>query len=131
MTYRINTFNGEIHRDDGVVMEPPYVCAEYLDYASWVQQGNAPVEFYEEPPAPVPASVTRFQVQATLDLAGLYDAVDSLMADSGTPMVYKLAWSDATEFRRDSAFFAFLSQSLALSNERIDEIFKEAATLTG
>lgn len=46
--YRINTFNGDIHFPDGLVLSCPYEDPRYQEYAEWVHAGNSPEEFYQE-----------------------------------------------------------------------------------
>lgn len=128
--YKINTANGDIHRQDGFVITAPYDEPEYLEYAAWVQAGNSPEEIYIQPSVPVPESVSRFQARAALYTAGYLEAIEQVMQDLGTPMLSKLAWQDALEFRRDSALVASMGALLSLSEVQIDDLFRLAATIT-
>lgn len=130
MTYRINTANGDIHREDGFIITAPYDEPEYLEYATWVQAGNSPVEFLEEPTAPVPESVSRFQARAALFTTGYLEGVEQYMQAQETPMLSKLAWQDAQEFRRDSALVSNMGAMLGLSANQIDDLFRLASTIT-
>jgi hypothetical protein len=125
--YRINTANGDIYVGENKVSSPPYSDEAYQEYASWVQIGNTPEEFYLEPLAPVPESVSRFQARVALYQAGYLDAINSLMSSDSVPMVAKLAWQDAQEFRRDSATVAAMAAALNLSEAAIDDLFRSAA----
>lgn len=128
--YKINTANGDIHRDDGYVVTPPYSDPVYLEYAQWVQQGNLPIEFYEQPLTPVPESVSRFQALAALYQAGYLTQVETVMTNEATPMLNKLAWQNALEFRRDSSLVSNMCSLLGLTEVDIDNLFRLAATIT-
>jgi hypothetical protein len=127
--YRINTANGDIHRDDGFIITAPYDEPEYLEYATWVQEGNSPVEFFEQPLAPVPESITRFQARAALYEAGHLDAAEAYIADPSTPILVKMAWQDAQEFKRASPAIAAVANVLNLSNDQIDTLFRAAGQI--
>jgi hypothetical protein len=79
-----------------------------------------------QPPS-VPQSVTRFQARAALHLAGLLEQVEALMAHPDTPMLAKLAWADAMEFKRTSPTIASLASTLGLSDAALDDLFTVAA----
>lgn len=130
--YRINTANGAIHCPDGWICYPPYDDVDlphYLDYANWVNSGNSPEEFYEEPPAPVPQAVSRFQARAALYQFGFFDQVEQMMQSPDTPMIAKLAWQDAQEFRRNSQLVNQMCTALGMTAEQIDELFRVAASI--
>lgn len=128
--YKINTANGDIHRlSDGFIITAPYDEPEYLDYAAWIQEGNSPVEFYEEPLPPVPESVSRFQARAALFQAGLLETVEMMMKMDSTPMLAKLAWQDAQEFARDSSTVIMMGQALGLTSEQVDNLFRDAVKI--
>lgn len=78
-----------------------------------------------QPPS-VPQSVTRFQARAALHLAGLLEQVEALMAHPDTPMLAKLAWADAMEFKRTSPTIASLASTLGLSDAALDDLFTVA-----
>lgn len=81
----------------------------------------------EPEPVLVPRAVTRFQARAALHLAGLLPQVEALMTHPDTPMLARLAWADALEFRRESETVAAMSAALGLSGEQIDALFVAAA----
>ncbi len=78
----------------------------------------------------VPQVVSRFQAKAALNGAGVLSAVESMMADPATDIMVKLAWQDATEFRRDSPTVAFAAGKLNLTSSQIDDLFIQAAQIT-
>lgn len=130
--YRINSANGFIHCPDGYVCKPPYDdedLQQYLEYANWIQSGNSPEEFYEEPLPAVPESVTRFQARAALYQAGYLQAIETLMQDQNTPMIYKLAWQDASEFKRNSPTVTAMASALNLTDNDVDNLFRLASTI--
>lgn len=79
-----------------------------------------------QPPA-VPQSVTRFQARAALHLAGLLEQVEAMIADPATPVLAKLAWQDAQEFKRTSPTIAAMSAGLGLTEQQLDDLFTTAA----
>lgn len=70
---------------------------------------------------------SRFQARAALHLAGLLPQVEAAVAAADT--LVQIAWADASEFRRDSPAIVALGAALALSDEAIDALFREAATI--
>lgn len=79
--------------------------------------------------ARIPQSVTRFQARAALHLAGHLEAVEALMAHGDTPMLARLAWVDAQEFRRQSPTVLAMAQALGLTDDQLDELFTSAAQI--
>lgn len=82
---------------------------------------NLPSEPY------IPFSVTPFQAKAALFQAGLLPSVQAAIA-AASPIA-QLAWSDATEFTRDSPTIASLSAQLGLSSAQVDALFIAAAAI--
>jgi len=86
----------------------------------------------ERPPAPpapapaVPESVSRFQARMALRQAGLFDAVEAMMAHPDTPIIAVEAWQTAQEFRRISPTIAAMAQALSLTDEQLDDLFMAA-----
>lgn len=78
------------------------------------------------PPAPVPEVVSKFQAKASLLNAGYLETVEGIMADAGTPMIARLAWTEAQEFRRDSPTVAMMAAALSLTSEQVDDMFRYA-----
>lgn len=73
--------------------------------------------------------VTRFQARAALYQFGLLDAVETQMKSEDTPMLARIAWQDASVFKRMSPTVLSLAGLLALTDEQLDDLFKLAATL--
>lgn len=83
------------------------------------------------PPAPpaVPQIVTRFQARAALHLAGLLPQVEALMAHPDTPVLAKLAWADAQDFKRNSPTIAQMAAALGLTETQLDQLFIQASEI--
>jgi hypothetical protein len=79
-------------------------------------------------PAPVPASVSRFQARAVLMDMGLLADVEAALESAG-PLA-QLAWAEATEFPRNSPTIAAIGSALGLSGDEIDDLFRVAATIS-
>lgn len=118
---------------DGVVVQKqPYLQAGFVEAPDDVVCGmlHAGGEYSNPPPVvSVPQSVTRFQAQAALYLAGLLDDVEALMSDPSTPALAKIAWANALEFKRTSPTIAAMSAVLGMTDAQIDQLFITAATL--
>lgn len=71
--------------------------------------------------------VSRFQARAALHLAGLLEAVETLMQSPDTPMLARLAWQDAQEFKRQSPTVLAMASALNLSDADLDQLFITAA----
>ncbi len=79
------------------------------------------------PVATVPQVVSRFQARAALHLAGLLDDVEAVMALPETPVLAKLAWADAQEFKRNSPSLLGIAGALGLTETQLDDLFTTAA----
>lgn len=93
-----------------------------------ITQEQAEAAVADPPPGTViPFSVTPFQAKAALLQAGLLETVQQAIA-AASPIA-QLAWSDATEFTRDSPTIAALSAQLGLTSTQVDELFIAAASI--
>lgn len=83
---------------------------------------------YEEVPS-VSGSVTVTPRQARLVLlnAGLLDQVESAVDQAGGST--RIAWEYATEINRNDPLIQSIGQSLGLTEQQIDDLFTQAATL--
>lgn len=79
-----------------------------------------------EPPQ-IPQVVSRFQARAALHLAGMLESVEAMMAAQDTPMLAKLAWQDAQEFKRTSPTITAMAGALGLTDAQVDALFTTAA----
>lgn len=83
----------------------------------------------DPPPLGPPQVVSRFQARAALHLAGLLPQVEALMAAPETDALWRLAWTDAIEFRRDSPTLVAMAAALNLTEQQLDQLFITAAGL--
>ncbi|MGE8633183.1 MAG: hypothetical protein ACN6P8_06635 [Achromobacter piechaudii] len=87
-----------------------------------------------EPEPFVPQVVSRFQgreaMHQTLHGEGtLFDAAEAVLAQPETPEMYRRAWDDLQEFRRDSEMLAVISGMLGLTAAQVDALFILAASI--
>jgi hypothetical protein len=88
---------------------------------------NGAVVTREQPQAvTAPQEVSRFQAKAAFALAGKLAAADAVVAASTDPVV-KLAWSDATVFKRNSPSINGLAAAIGLTQTDLDDLFRTAA----
>lgn len=127
--YKIHPVTNAIHCDDGYVIPPPYDDPRYLDYAEWVTGGNNPEMIPVSDLPPVPNAITRFQARAMLLQAGLLDTIEAFMVNETTPRIYRLAWQDAQEFYRDSPLILTMAGIFSLSEEQLDNMFRQAVLI--
>lgn len=88
-------------------------------------------------PAPpnVPQVVSRFQGREAMHRTpygedSLFDAAEAVLAKPDTPAMYRRAWDDLQEFRRDSEMLAAIAGLLGLRVGQIDALFILAAGIT-
>lgn len=87
-----------------------------------------------EAPPVVPEVVSRFQGreamwQTTHGDTTLFEAAEVVLADPATPPMYRRAWEDLQEFRRDSEMLAAVAGVLGLTAAQIDALFVLAASI--
>lgn len=70
--------------------------------------------------------VSPYQGKAALYAAGLLDDVEALIASEQTDRLIKLAWDNAGEWRRLSPMIVSLAASLNLTEDQVDQLFKDA-----
>lgn len=73
--------------------------------------------------------VTPFQAKAALAQIGKLADVEALMSDPGTPILARLAWQEAIEFRRTSPTLLMLAAQFGLTDADLDNLFEVAATI--
>lgn len=85
-------------------------------------------------PAPVPQVVSRFQGREAMHQTAhgdgsLFDAAQAVIDHADTPDMYRRAWNDLQEFRRDSEMLAAIAEMLGLTAAQIDAVFILAASI--
>ena len=98
-----------------------------MNYVQWAAE--AP-----EPGPPVPQTVSRFQGREAMwqtphGDTTLFEAAEEVLADPDTPAMYRRAWDDLQEFRRDSEMLAAVAGMLGLTAAQIDALFVLAASI--
>lgn len=78
--------------------------------------------------APVPETVSRYQARAALHNAGLLSTVEAAVAAADDELI-RIAWADATVFRRDSPTILALAEALGLTSTQLDDLFRAAALI--
>ncbi|MNI57335.1 hypothetical protein D3C73_1123900 [compost metagenome] len=92
-----------------------------------------PAEYVEpEPGVLVPQIVSRFQGreamwQTSHGETTLFEAAEVIIDHSDTPAMYKRAWADLQEFRRDSEMLQDIAALLGLTSANLDALFILAA----
>lgn len=118
-----------IHRlADNTWIPADPASTDYAQYLAWLAEGNEPLPADPIVPA-IPQVVSKFQAKAALHQAGLLAQVEALMASESTPMLARLAWADAQEFRRTSPTVAAMAAALGLDDAALDALFTQAASI--
>ena len=79
------------------------------------------------PPVPVPEAITPLQARRALRAADLLDAVNAWIAIQ--PDDAQEAWEYCVEVRRDSPLIAGAQAGLGLTDEQVDDLFRQGAAL--
>lgn len=81
--------------------------------------------------AEVPESVDMAQARLALLMAGLLDAVNAAIAALPSPEreAAEIEWEFRSTVRRDSPLVQSLLPVLGMSDEQVDELFRQAAAL--
>ena len=87
----------------------------------------------EEPPM-VPLVISRFQGREAMwktphGGVTLFEAAEVVLADADMPAIYRRAWTDLQEFRRDSEMLAAIAAMLGLSSAQVDALFILGASI--
>lgn len=128
---------GVFHLPGGCVdVDPPeipdgqrarWVAGEWIFEANTDPEDEEAAETIEQWRAK--KTVSRMQAKAALYLAGRLDEVEAMMEAPETPMLAKLAWRDALDFRRMSPTVLTMGSALGLSAEDLDDLFIAAGQI--
>lgn len=135
-------YTGPVEVPDGTTAIPPYhtfqAPPERDGYHAVMRGGWVLVEG-QTPPDPQPeidlrnsryAMVcTPLQGRIALANAGKLSDVEAIINDSSTPQETKIAWEYAIEWRRMSPMIINLSTALGMTDEQVDELFRDAKSV--
>ena len=93
----------------------------------WLQQWTVRVLTPEELQARVPTTVTPRQARLALQQAGMLAAVEAWIAQADAAT--RIEWEFALEVRRDWPALLACGAALGLTEEQLDGLFAQAATL--
>lgn len=105
-------------------MLPPGCTGITPAAAAALQQAQA-----QQQAAVVPTVVTPLQAFTALDQFGLLAQVVAYIDAPDTPVLVRLAWLGATEFRRDSILVMNAAIILGLTEQQLDALFTAAAAV--
>jgi len=100
--------------------------ANYIRIQELVATGELVIASYVAPPAPPVTQVTMRQARLALLAAGLLDDVEAMLAQADRAV--QIEWEYAAVVDRSSALVQAIGAALGLSEQRIDELFVDAAT---
>lgn len=113
----------------GVTTEPPALTGSQVAQwigTQWIVMDERPV-----PPISVPQSVTMRQARLALLGAGLLGQIDATIASLPSPQkeAAQIEWEYSQEVQRRNGFVDQLAPLLGLTDEQVDQLFIQAATL--
>ncbi|WP_280568273.1 hypothetical protein [Chromohalobacter sp. 296-RDG] len=111
----------------------------YADVEAWLAEGNTLAAFDGYPELPMneeqlqdwreSAVISRMQAEIQLHREGLLEQLETIIADPDTDLESVIAWQKSTEVRRNSSTVATLSEQMELTDERLDQMFQQAAMI--
>ncbi|NWO10155.1 hypothetical protein HLV40_07060 [Chromohalobacter salexigens] len=109
----------------------------YADVETWLAEGNTLAAFDGYPELPMTddqlqdwrasAVVSRMQAEIQLHREGLLAQLETIIADPDTDPEVVIAWQKSTEVRRASSTVAAVWEQMGQTDERLDQVFKDAA----
>lgn len=137
------SYSGPVEVPDGTTAIPPYhtfqAPPEQEGYHAVMRDGWVLVEG-PTPPDPQPEialmnfrvalKCSPFQGRMALSNAGYLAQVEAIINDVNTPKETKLAWEYAIEWRRLSPMIDTLATNLGLTDEQVDQLFRDAQQIT-
>jgi len=117
----------------------PYIdpTGETAGWSTFPQPEMNYVQWVAEAPEPAPLAlqtVSRFQGREAMwqtphGDGTLFEAAEAVLNDPATPPMYRRAWNDLQEFRRDSEMLAAVAGMLGLTAAQIDALFILATSI--
>jgi hypothetical protein len=87
---------------------------------------------WETEPPPIPAQVTRRQALTVLSLGGYLPQIEAALdaiEDAQTKTVANIFWKESLYFERDNPLLNQLAEAIGMTQEDLDNLFRQAATL--
>lgn len=111
------------------VIDPP--AEDGLQNATWRVTADAVVREWVPATEHVPVQVTMFQARAALIRAGLFAAIDALIRGLPADSLSFQAWEYGTHVPRSGTLVEALAREAGLTDAQLDDLFREAALITG
>jgi len=113
-------------QDDAPEPQPPLVLMTVAQFESW-RQGEIDSGWTRpQPVAPVPQSVSPWQMRRALNQLGLRAMVEAAVAAGDQDA--RDGWDYALEIRRDNPLLAGMASALGMTNAQLDDLFRLAAS---
>lgn len=114
---------------DTVTVRPEVDPSGFVPY---VAPEPTPEPAPEPIPEPVPYEISLWRAKAVLAASGLLETVEAMIVALPAPDgdIVRLAWNNAAPLVRDGATIAALAPQMGLTDEQIDNMFRQAANLT-
>lgn len=129
MTYKLLPDDFVKKLDDGTVFKIPAVESYGFEYERWLAAGNTPEPMDTAPV--VPSEVTMRQARLALLNAGKLASVDVMINSLTDPpkTAARIEWEYSNVVQRHNGFVSQIAPLLGMTEQDIDNLFIEAATL--
>lgn len=118
----------------GLVIPDDAIAIDRDQYHALVESGmplqagadGRPVAAEVAAPSPVPRVITPVQAFTALEEAGLLQRIYNHINSASTPLLVRMAFYGATEWRRDSLLVMNTAIALELTADQVDQLFIDA-----